>query len=262
MTFAWQGFQIEHPEDWAPALISGNRQEGYVRIASPDDLSLQIRWKKHPQDSKSLSKLLPGYLRQLERDSKKTKTKFTSRIDGRDEGTWRYQWKGAGNGTGSLLWFHDRAFFIEASSLSNRSTNSQHDRLVSTFQSHQGDREPWMVFGLEVLLPTGFGVEKHLFQSGRTRIEWRDRSTRIAAERWGFGEQILARHTFEQWAMDSMAMPKAKITEVNQGLELSHETLLLKTYGLATCHIDRNQLVTLKVTCRSPKGRPDWDWLI
>jgi hypothetical protein len=260
LTFAWQGFQIEHPDDWAPALISGQREEGYARIASPEAVSYQIRWKQSKKNA-DLQRTLDEYLARLARDAKKLKTKFKSETE-RIDSNLEYRWSGAGNGKGLLLQRGGRTFFLEASSTSNRSVQSHFRDLEHSFQTNEGNYEPWSVFGLAVNLPTGFGVEKHVFQSGRTRIEWRDRSTRVVAERWGFGEQILARHTFEQWAMDSMAMPKAKIMEAEKGLELVKERPFLKIYGLATCDLDRNQLVTLKVTCRSAKGRPDWDWLI
>lgn len=259
MTFAWQGFQIDHPDDWAPALISGNRQEGYARIASPEAISYQVRWKQSKKNT-DLRRTLDEYLARLARDAKKLKTKFKSEVEPATSSI-EYRWAGAGNGKGILIQAEDRTFFLEASSTSSRSVQSHFRDLAHSFKTHNEKLEQWSVFGLSVNLPKGFMVEKHLFQSGRTRIEWRDRSTRVTAERWGFGEQILARHAFEQWAMDSMAMPKATIVEVDRGLELSKEKFLLKTYGLATADVDRNQLVTLKVTCRSAKWRPSWDWL-
>jgi hypothetical protein len=261
LTFAWQGFQIEHPEEWAPALISGTRDEGYARIASPDALSLQIRWKSLAQ-GKALLPQLVTYIRQLERDSKKTKTKFKSHLEGRDGGQYKYQWSAAGNGSGSLLWQEGRAFFIEVSSLTNRSTSSQHERIVSSFKADPQPAELWSVFGLSVRLRPQMAVEKHTFQSGRTRIEWRDKKGKVIAERWGFGEQILAKHPFEEWVKESMSMQKAKVTEVEHGLELEAMKPFQKNFGLARFEPEMNQLITLKVITRSESGRPAWDWLI
>lgn len=260
MIFAWQGFQIEHPDDWAPALISGSRQEGYARIASPESASYQIRWREAKKNS-NLRRNLDEYLSKLAKDAKKLKTKFNSHIEEVD-GKLHYKWTGAGNGKGALLEVGGRTFFLEASSTSNKSIQSAFRDLQESFRLAEEDRELWSVFGLSVNLRAGLLVDKQLFHSGRTRVEWRDRKGRVIAERWGFGEQILAKHAFEEWAKNSMAMPKAKVEVVEGGLELEQSKLLLKSYGLAKFDASQNQLTTLKVMARSSKGRPTWDWLI
>ncbi len=259
-TFAWQGFQIKHPEDWAPALVSGSRQEGYVRIASPDAASFQIRWKDIKRNA-DLLRSLDEYLSRLAKDARKLKTKFSSQVEQVD-GQWRYKWSGAGNGKGAVFEAGGRVFFLEASSTSNKSIQTPFRDLHQSFRLAEGPTELWSLFSLSVRLRPGLLVDKQVFHSGRTRVEWRDRQGRIIAERWGFGEQILAKHTFEEWAKSSIGMPKAKVKEVAQGLELETSRLFLKTYGLAKFDADLNQLTTLKVVCRSAKGRPSWDWLI
>lgn len=260
MIFAWQGFQIEHPDDWAPTLIAGQRTEGYVRIASPEALSYQIRWNqvKRGYDAK---RSLDDYLAKIARDAKKLKTKFSSRVEQVD-GDWQYNWSGAGNGKGSLVAIDERVFFLEASSITNRSVQGAFRDLRDSFRNTEASTELWSVFGLSVRLRSMMAVEKHVFQSGRTRIEWRDKLGRVVAERWGFGEQILAKHPFEEWAMNSMAMPKAKVKDVERGLELEVRKPLLRIYGLATADVERNQLITLKTISRGEKGRAEWGWLI
>lgn len=259
MIFAWQGFRIEHPDDWAPALISGSRQEGYARIASPEAASYQIRWREAKKGA-NLRRNLDEYLSKLGKDAKKLKTKFTSQVDEVD-GKLHYRWTGAGNGKGALLEAGGRTFFLEASSTSNKSVQGAFRDLLDSFQLAEGDCELWSVFSLAVNLRAGLLVDKQLFHSGRTRVEWQDRKGRIIAERWGFGEQILAKHTFEEWAKNSMAMPKAKVKVVESGLELAQSKPLLKMYGLAKFDVEQNQLTTLKVISRSSKERPAWDWL-
>lgn len=259
MIFAWQGFQIEHPDDWAPALISGTRQEGYARIASPETASYQIRWREAKKGA-NLRRNLDEYLAKLSKDAKKLKTKFTSHIDEVD-GKLHYKWTGAGSGKGALLEAGGRTFFLEASSTSNKSVQGAFRDLFDSFQLAEGDCELWSVFSLAVNLRAGLLVDKQLFHSGRTRVEWRDRKGRVIAERWGFGEQILAKHAFEEWAKNSMAMPKAKVKIVESGLELEQSKPLLKMYGLAKFEAEQNQLTTLKVISRSSKERPAWDWL-
>jgi hypothetical protein len=260
LTFAWQGFEINHPEDWAPALISGRRDEGYVRIASPEVLSYQVRWKSSKKGSE-LRRSLDEYLRKLERDARKLKVKFQSRVEpaGAD---YLYQWSGAGNGKGILQERSGRTFFLEASSTSGKSVASQFRELESGFTLGDGSTERWSAFGLALQLRAGLNVDKQVFQSGRTRIEWSDRTGKIVAERWGFGEQILGRHRFEDWAREILAMGKATGTESSQGWEFVQKSPLRLICGLAKFESEKNQIVTVKSTSRTDEGKARWDWLI
>ena len=258
MTFAWQGFQFGHPDDWAPSLITGNRDEGYVRLASPEALSYQVRWKRLRTADHRRS--LDDYLSKLKRDAGKLKVKFQSTVQ-QDGDSLVYRWTGAGNGRGRLATRGERTFFLEASSTSNRSAQGAFQELDSSFLAEHEDHELWSLFGLAVRLRSGLAVERHLFQSGRTRVEWKDRLGRIVAERWGFGEQILEKHSFEDWAKQSMGMERAKVETSGRGLALALSRPLLKTFGLATFDADRNQLVTVKTLSRGLRGRPEWDWL-
>ena len=101
MTFGWQGFQFDHPDDWAPALISGNRHEGYARIASPETLSAQIRWQAQKAGA-NLEAILTAYLDRLAKDAKKLKTAFKSSFEKVENG-FEYKWSGQGNGKGSMF---------------------------------------------------------------------------------------------------------------------------------------------------------------
>jgi hypothetical protein len=259
VTFAWQGFQIEHPEDWAPASCTGKRDEGYCRIASPETLSYQIRWRTAKPQA-DLSHVLAEYLRLLARDAKKANVAFSSHTEER-ENTWHYSWKGLGNGKGQLHVVDNRAFFIETSATTNRSLNSPHRALVDSFMVNSGDLEPWAIFGLSVRIRSGMNLSRQMFQSGRTRLEWEDKLGRIVAERWGFGEQILAKHTFESWAREALEMRTALATEVENGWEFTLDKPLAKLRGFVRFDPQRNQLITLRSQSRSDRGTATWDWL-
>lgn len=262
MLFGWYGFRLEHPEDWAPVTLTGGRNEGYARLASSDTISGQIRWRM-AKSSKDLKTALDSYFAKLNQDAKRQKVHLTTEYV-ETEGRIDYKWTAKGQGRGSLIFSEPcgRAFFIEASATGSRSVQTGHKLLLSSFTSTVEPTELWAVFGLQVLLPAGQQLTKQTFQSGRTRLEFRHRKGQIVAERWGFGEQILARHTFQDWAASAMAIPKPKIEQEPEGLLLTGRSLTGKIHGLAQLQEDRNQLVTLRVATRSAEWRPKWDWLI
>lgn len=229
-----------------------------MRVASPESLSYQVRWKR--LKVADLRKSVDDYIGKLRRDAAKLKVKFQSSVEAVGD-SFDYRWSGAGNGRGRIQRFGERAFFIEASSTSNRSSQGAFQELLKSFESPEAERELWAAFGLSVRLRTGLAVDRHMFQSGRTRVEWREQGGRIIAERWGFGKQLLAKHSFEEWARQSMDMLKADVKATDRGLELEQSKLINKSFGLAAYDEELNQLVTLKVVNRSEKRRPVWDWL-
>lgn len=257
MRFGWYGFRLEHPDDWAPATLSGGREEGYARLASTDTISGQIRWKT-TKSSSDLTAILDSYFARLSRDAKKQRVSLNT-FSEPSEDRIDYRWSAKGQGSGSLIFSltDSRAFFIEASATNNRSVQGPHRQILASFSAEAENSELWAVFGLEVKLPKGLQVVKQTFQSGRTRLEFRHRKATIVAERWGFGEQILARHTFQQWATSAMDIPKATIEETTGGLTLTAKNV----HGIAQFQSERNQIVTVRVTSKSAEWRPAWDWL-
>jgi len=261
VTFGWEGFSFEHPEDWAPVAISGTRDQGYARIASPGRLILQLRWRglKRPADADAF---LNAYLGKLSKDSRRQEQKFHSE---RHElgGQTHYQYAGSAYGRGALFQPSDdsRAFVLEVSSSKSDSVEGV---LKDALRSFRGatDRDRWSAFGLDVSLPRGLTVTKREFLAGKTRIDWSARSARVVAERWAFADQLLARHDIKDWATAVVGTKVTGLTEEPEGLRLTlggwGKSLREAIVGYQG---ERNQLVVVHVDAKHSKWRPEWAWL-
>ncbi|CAN5552702.1 hypothetical protein BH11ARM1_BH11ARM1_08800 [soil metagenome] len=259
MTFAWEGFSLEHPEDWTPITLSGTRREGYARIASSGRISIQIRWKLSASDT-DLSEKLAGYLTKLSRDSKK-KGPMQSKVEETENGL-DYTYSGASSGRGSI--FYDRrtarVFFLEV-------TSTKDDRLAGLFKetvnSFETGKERWALMGLDMILPGIATVEKKAFLAGKTELRLTARRAAIDAQRWGFGEQLVAKHGLEGWSRSAMQMPNAAAVVTDMGVALIEDGGLMRppTFALVKREPEANRLVTVKVASRDAKWRPDWTWL-
>jgi hypothetical protein len=260
LTFGWQGFSIEHPEDWAPVSLTGNRAEGYARIASPGRTCCQVRWKKIRQSGDLSAKIKP-YFAKLQRDAKRAKQSFRSETEANDSGI-VYRWVGAGQGRGALFFSEScsRVFFLEVVGGRKDSLLPVFGSVQDSFHSADGERELWSLYGLRLSLPKGLRVEMQRFHAGRTTLVFKARGARITAERWAFAEQLVQKHGLEPWARASLNLPKAKLHEAEQGLELSRGGVL-PVHALVAQQEESNQLVTVRVTGISKKWRPSWDWL-
>lgn len=261
MTFAWYGFALEHPEDWAPVTITGARQEGYVRIASPGRQSFQIRWKAARQDV-NLASVLAEYLDRLEKDAKAAKTEFHSQVDP-GESRISYRYNSTTHGRGAILQSESsgRVFFLEAISSKGDSLLPTFRKLFDSF-SADTDLERWALYGLSLSLPKGLEVEKKVLQAGRTQIVLGNKKASIEAQRWGFAEQLVAKHGLEPWARSMLQLPKSEANIDELGVRFTQSGSLLRppVSALVQVQPERNQIATIKVSTRHEEWRPIWDW--
>lgn len=264
MRFAWQGFRLEHPDDWSPVALSGTRREGYVRLASPTRVAAQIRWKRSPQPG-DLSTRLRTYFARLEKDAKRAKQPFKSTSDWDGERL-EYRWVGNGQGRGALFASAEcgRVFFVEVNGGRKDSLKPPARCLVDGFASGPVDgREPWALLGLDVSLPEGLVVEKKLLVSGRTGLTFKGRGYRIQADRWGFGAQLLAKHGLEPWARAALHLKRGEALHEHWGIRFApHGRLGRTTEALVRFDEFENQMVAVVVRGGRRRRRPEWDWLL
>lgn len=259
LTFGWEGFSFDHPSDWGPVALTGNREQGYARIGSPGRMVLQIRWKrlKRPSDADSF---LDNYLAKLASDARRTGAVLQS-TRGTEDGRTIYQYAGHIHGRGALFPADGRAFVLEASSTKNDSLSGVFRDAVRSF--HAGDaRDRWSAYGLHFQLPAPLEVRRKEFLSGKTRLELAGKGAQIRAERWGFADQLLARHSFAGWAKAVLGDENALVTTEDAGLRLTLKGARKTIAEALVAHQpDRNQLVLLRSDFREAQWRPEWDWL-
>ena len=69
-TIAWQGISMSAPEDWNIGAIGGEGDEGYLRIDSPDEPRMEIKWAK-PSGNVDVKKIVDKYLSDIGRSRKR-----------------------------------------------------------------------------------------------------------------------------------------------------------------------------------------------
>lgn len=238
MTFGWQRFRFDHPDDWAPVSISGSMREGYARLTGPGDRAIQVRWKhdKRPDASAMLGR----YLASLR------KKNIESESEEIGDGELHYRWKGLGQGRGAVVYADARLFFLEACGSTKSQLLTLFRSLRESFQAPSGS---WAVLGLHMDLPERFTLEKHAFHTARTMLGFRPG---LSCTRWGLAEQLLRDRPLVDWARATLKMPAATPNFEPEGLRL-----LGKEEGLVRLDPDQNQIVTVV----SRKVKPEWAWL-
>ncbi len=259
--FAWQGFAFSHPEDWAPINVSGNRAEGYARLASSGKESIQIRWKK-AKDGLRLDTKLESYLARLGQDAKKERIAFQSKVDEQD-GRLQYKWLGAGQGRGALFYSEptSRVFFLEIDGDRKGSLLPAFRQLIESFDGERGERELWAVLGLRVAMPYGLELERHEFKAGKTTLWFKARGASIECSRWGFAEQLLEKYELAEWATAALRLKQPSVRADECGTHLTMKGLLESVGAFVSVQPDLNQIVTIRSRFRHTRWRPQCDWV-
>jgi hypothetical protein len=261
VTFGWQGFSLQHPDDWAPVAITGNRREGYVRLGSPGRLSLQVRWRSLGP-SPDLTLFLRDYFGRLKRDAKRSHVPFdTEEIP--DGNVLNYGYRGATFGRGQIRYGAcGRVFVLEVASTQNDSLKGPLRLASRTFESG-APNDLWSVLGLRLRLPLNLDVERREFVAGRTRLWLRNRDATIVGERWGFADQLLQKHDLGEWAKAVLNAPAANVSLQPDSAHLDWPTLPWRIPAEALVRHDResNQLVLVSVRSRRSEWMPQWEWL-
>ena len=292
--FGWQGLSLQHPDDWAPVVLSGDRRSGYARLASPRALSLQIRWA--PAGVESLDGALGRYLDRLSKDAQRKRQKFSREVH-EEEALLRYRYRGETDGEGLLFPTEDgRIAFIEALGESTTARAKAVDRARASFATG-GER--WSVLGLDFRLPGVLRVEKREFLAGRTSLVLAGRGVQATAERWGLAESLLARMSLTEWvqgrlgrgwtikeegrglvarravAVPSVGTRRSSDLVLGNASESQAASMRAPTEGTATRFAflrsleeaialhqpEANQIVMIRVRSRDAAWRPQWDWL-
>src|SRR5438067_11624270 len=89
-TVGWQGVSVRVPEEWSPVSVSGEGETGYLRVASPDTRSLEIKWEE-TKGAVSVPDALARYFKKLRRTAKKTRHELKIRERPKQIGSLRPQ---------------------------------------------------------------------------------------------------------------------------------------------------------------------------
>lgn len=249
--FGWQNFQLSHPDDWGPVSLTGTREQGYCRLASPTNVSLQIRWHMSKTTS-DIDATVEQYLANLRKAAAKSKTPFRTTRSASD-----YTWQGDPKAVGTVIHASDdRVFIIELVGDRKAALKSLFNEIRASFTV---GTDLWSVLGLRVCLSAK--LSRHQFKAGKTELEFTRPGEAITATRWGLGHQLLQEHSLENWARAALRMRTAALSEEGYRVRLTAASKLQKSFALAQFDEASNQITTVKSVGLRAK-EPSWDWII
>jgi len=253
VTFAWQGFLLDVPEDFDPVCLTGDRASGYARLEGDHGRAIQLRWMTL-KGGGSLRATTSAYLARLERDARRQKLSFSSTID--DDG--RYRYSGSVSAWGAGVPLDERVFLIEASGKRKDSVLPLLRRALETL----APTDRWCVLGLAIRLPQAAKLRRSKFLAGRTELEFDVpgvvNSGRIVAVRVGYAGRLLDGRSLSDWCRAALGWTRPEVVD-----EDPVRVRLRKGGKEAVARFDEaeDRIVLVSSTSRRIEWKPRWDWI-
>lgn len=236
MTLGWQGFQFEHPDDWALSRVTGSRPRGFLILSSAGNTSLQARWEPSGDPSIAARRYL---------DSLKE-----GHID-LSLGDEDVVWKRPGKSRGFARRLPSGRLFLGEVVGSDKLLPALRE-LRSTLD--EGDL--WSAYGLAVRVPPQYELEKSEFLSGHTKLTFSTRGGELTAERLGLAAQRLKEATLEEFAHGYPAFQ----LDPNRPATQSGSILTGHSRSLIHHEPELNQISVLSGRSRRLELLPEWAW--
>lgn len=243
--FAWQGISLKIPQNWDLGAIEGEWKEGYFRLDDPEDIRLELKWRREKRKV-SLENVLENYLANLKLQAKRKKLTFLSvkpreeltKIYLRDKEVKTFSWKsGSQDGRdsgGEIFGFVSQcnrchAVMMIQTFLREKDLGLIPD-ILKTLDDHPASNfTSWAVYDFMFSLPNDFTLDRCSLKSGYLEFTFSTNSAQIKIRRWGLANILLGSVQLNQWSRD--IAPKVLRNKINSSPieknDEGHEVLTL-----------------------------------
>lgn len=201
-TVGWQGITFKVPEDWSLVGVNGDEKKGYFRVDGPIASALEVRWSSALGKPPELMAKGREFLSRLEKSSRKSRIKFSSKIKAENDNSVAFTWKADRKGQGRLVYCPKCDRVIIAQVISSRDEDVSHVApiILGSIKDHRNDgNTSWALYGLEFAVPESYRIEKQSLMSGYLSLSFKRGPKSLVIERWGLAETLLGNYTIEQW---------------------------------------------------------------
>jgi hypothetical protein len=211
--FAWQGIQLDVPEDWNPSILEGTEKDGYCRLDDDEDVRLQIRWGTS-RKTQPPSRLVDSYLKgKGDRHSRKSAQKSRARRDTRlvnlsGANTECFEAPETPFEFGMAIQCKQCSRYALVSMLSEKGRvgRALARRVFGSYcDEPRGDLVPWSVYGFCFETPSRFSLSDHAVKAGRLEFAFHSSGERLRAIRFSLAETILRDNSLLDWVQEDRA---------------------------------------------------------
>ena len=208
-TIAWQGITVSVPEDWNIGAIGGEGSDGYLRIDSPDEPRMEIKWSK-PAGNVDVKKIVDKYLSDISRSRKRNASEIEVKRDIKLGGKSRkrrssiesFSWQAEVQGFGAAWYCKDcgRTIIVQVMGRKDEDAKALAERVLADLEDHSdGDNARWAIYGVDFAIPKDFQLEGQKLMSGLVELWYKRDTETIRVSRWGMANIALKNTELDDW---------------------------------------------------------------
>ncbi len=224
---AWEGVLVHVPPDWDIAAISGDRNQGYMRIDDTENMPrIELKWQKS-KGFVDVEGVVDGYLKELHKKRKKGEPEIetdrdcavVSKRHMRKQDLQCFAWRGQIEGYGAAWYCPDceRVMVVQVMAQPEEVGQDLAREVIGRLEDHP--REGWVTwstYGLQMEVPERFEMSGQKLMAGLIELQFANAGEEVVGARWGMANVALRSKSLEKWAA-------AEIRGYHKGIKLSME---------------------------------------
>ncbi|HGJ65472.1 TPA: hypothetical protein ENS27_08805 [bacterium] len=253
--FGWQGITMEIPSNWELSALSGDYDNGYIRMDDENSSRMELKWSKTKEKKPDLQKILDEYFKGMRKrlgasaDGLKIKRdvdliKTEDFFKNRD--VIFYNWKTDVRANGAIWYCKEckRVVVIQLMGYLKENILSDTIRILESVHDHpEGQNNLWSAYNFSVEVPRRYQMDKRKLMSGYISFSFIDGSRTLNVERYGLADVILKNADLESWFRSYYSKELRKygfsINEISQQEPDLKRDYRLKMTGQAKRFIDK-----------------------
>lgn len=268
---AWEGVLLHVPPDWDIAAISGDRNQGYMRLDDTENMPrVEVKWQQS-SGFVNIESVVDGYLKDLTKKRKKGEPEIETERDCavvskrqmRKQDLNCFAWRGDVEGYGAAWYCEDceRVMVIQVMAMPDEKGEELAREVIGTMEDHP--REGWIVwstYGLQMEVPERFELSDQKLMAGLIELHFANRGEEIVGARWGMANVALRNKSLEKWAA-------AEIRGYHKNIKLEFEETTFRGHpAVAVSGYFSNPLKHIQSFVMHVAGRPypeavkGWVW--
>lgn len=213
-TFAWQGIEFEHPDDWECVRFSKNRKRGECALADPRGKRLSLLWSVVDAKAVDSKRILDEAAAQLRKSDPSGEVVARPWQAPKGRVQWAgIEWRGTDDLTVALAHFPHEGYLLQAQFTTDRRTDLALQRRVLESvrcQSATGVWS-WRAFGCDLRLPGKYALQSCEVVPGRATLEFATegrKRQRVRVERFALPETQLNGRSMKAWYAGTLERPQ------------------------------------------------------
>lgn len=212
LPFAWQGIQLMLPADWNPGKITGESNNGGVRLDDAQIVRLELEWKEARGDDRVgliVDRYIEGLAKNAEKQKSKLKVERSANLDGLElphmQNVEYFTWE-----SNFIVYtlacyspISDRLLFVRVMGRQDENLDGILPRILnSLIDTDPKSAQLWTLYDMQCTSPPEYVLESFELKSGHVRLKFEHGNNTLLIDRIGLAKTILTNKQLDVWYPD------------------------------------------------------------